>query len=202
VHRLKKGLPEDIKEWYELHSLIMESKVPTWIDARDIREDKHFLLLPNDELRRAYMKLFWEIRIGGLEEVFYERVEWVNKHCREGGKQGWQTDRGRVVLIAGIPHYVQNYRARSDGGFTAAQNIEGNTYLVWEYWFRGYLVRYVFCVKPGGEWGYIANSLSTMSSQRMLYEYMVYKVFAPTEQGWDEWGSYLYFYLKNNNESK
>ena len=70
--RLEKITPV-IANWYEHHSVLMQTKIPKWIDERGGREKVHFLRLPQ-ELQVAYIAIFWKIRTEGAREEYYTRM--------------------------------------------------------------------------------------------------------------------------------
>lgn len=73
--------------------------------ARDIRD--------LDEQRRFLME-FWQARdprpdtpINEFKEEFYSRLQYANERYASGRREGWQTDRGRIVIKYGLPASVE-----------------------------------------------------------------------------------------------
>lgn len=93
--------------------------------------------------RRDFLRTFWVRRDptpGTLENEalteFYERVALANRDFREGGAgamPGWRTDRGRVLILHGIPDEV----------LRRPQPADALPYQAWKY-TRGKPVRFVF----------------------------------------------------------
>lgn len=66
-----------------------------------------------DEKRRALME-FWQKRdaqpntpINEFKEEFYRRLQYANDRYSSNRRDGWQTDRGRVVIKYGMPTSVE-----------------------------------------------------------------------------------------------
>ncbi len=66
-----------------------------------------------DERRRALME-FWQKRdsqpstpVNEFKDDFYQRLQYVNDRYSTSRVEGWQTDRGRVVIRYGIPTAVE-----------------------------------------------------------------------------------------------
>ena len=195
----KKRLPADLKDWYYDHKMLMQSKVPTWIDARykrAITEEKHFLTLPSLELQYKYKSIFWKIRYEGLEGAWYERKEIANRSFDEG-KPGWKTDRGYVFMRFGSPQFANYYRDRSTGrAGDIITSVEGGAFLIWEYYIRGGIVRYVFKFRPPNAWRFHYGSLYGMTGQRRHHDLFV-KIWGPTPEGWMLWASILKTMMNN-----
>jgi GWxTD domain-containing protein len=76
-------------------------------------ERKIFNNLGNEERRREFIRYFWEIRdpdplteVNEFKEEIEERFEFVSLYLKEGGRPGWDTDRGRIYMILGAPDYI------------------------------------------------------------------------------------------------
>lgn len=74
-------------------------------------ERKVFLNLRDNEARKHFIKLFWEIRDPSPEssenefkEEMEERFLYISKYLKEGPVPGWKTDRGRIYILLGPPH--------------------------------------------------------------------------------------------------
>jgi len=183
-NRLKKLSPA-ISQWYEVHSVLMETKIPKWIDERGGREKVHFLRLPQT-MQLAYIKMFWKMRAEGTKDEYYYRIGVSNKLFNDEGKLGWKTDRGQVLLLCGVPQYITHHPifARNRAGHSP----RGYLYEVWEYYQQGYLVQYTFKYHTPNVWRreYTLSQIGQASFERQCR-----KLFAPTEDGWDSWGSLL-----------
>lgn len=88
-------------------------------------EGKIFKSLVTPELRKEFIRYFWEIRdpdpfteVNEFKEEIERRFEYVSNHLNEGGRPGWKTDRGRIYMLLGPPSridlnpYVANPRYR------------------------------------------------------------------------------------------
>ena len=74
------------------------------------RERQQIEQLSTDEQRRGFLTAFWTGRDddnlpnrNAARQRFYERLAAVNERFREPGRQGFETDRGRVYLTYGPP---------------------------------------------------------------------------------------------------
>lgn len=93
--------------------------------------------------RRVFLRRFWEVRdpTPGTPEneamaEFYDRVAIANRDFREGGAgsvAGWRTDRGRVLIMHGVP----------DEALRQPQPAETSPYEAWKY-TRGRPLKFVF----------------------------------------------------------
>lgn len=207
--KAERKLDSKTREWYELHSLIMTSKVPYWVLGikKEVREYQYFLKLPS-KLQKLYIEHFWDIRgdefITGddLKKEFYERVKQANIMCRlESRHAGWRTDRGRIIVIAGLPDYVDSYKLDPfteelepyflgdeewDVPFT--DENQPKYFLIWSYWkyensFRNQLIRFKFFYAGHGRWRLVYES---ETEQRAFLDYRV-SLIAPNDNGWARW---------------
>jgi len=199
-NQLKKLSPA-ISQWYKVHSILMETKIPRWIDERGGSEKMHFLRLPQ-EIQLKYIQMFWEIRTEGARGEYYNRIAMANKSYREG-KPGWKTDRGKILILCGFPQYrrfitvydlaLQN-RSNPNWQQPACSN-EGYVYEIWTYYQRRFSTQYVFKYRSGNTWDRNYSSVISLENQTHL-ERECRKLFAPTEGGWEEWGNILYQWVK------
>jgi len=200
TYRLERGLPKDIKEWYDTHSIWMEyGKVPEWIDEHNDSERSHFLRLP-EKLQREYIKYFWRMRRLGCAEVYYERIEAADELFRSEGRAGRDTDRGKVMLLCGMPTCVDWYY---EGHRTIESSMPQTGYFqVWTYvqWGAAYC-RYIFEYREPNTWRLSFNSVFDMGNQLQVERYWR-KLFAPTEDGWAAWGNRLATLLSNKESRK
>ncbi len=108
-----------LKDWAggPVEYLILDYEHDTWKDQK------------TDELRRQFIKWFWDRRDldtrdegHAFQEEFYRRVAFVNKRFR-GFPRGWRSDRGRVWVILGRP--TGGMRRRDLRGFGRCSYPEG-----------------------------------------------------------------------------
>jgi len=192
--KLERKLDNTIKDWYGLHWVLMQEKVPYWIEEGQPSERMHFLRLPL-EMQREYIKIFWKIRREGARECFYGRVEYANRAFTGEGRDGWKTDRGRVFILCGMPTYIEWYQ---DGQRTIAPGMADSSYFqVWTYYdyAYGYAV-YVFECHMPETWRISYSSLRMSSSHQYVESYWK-RLFAVTDDGWDLWGSILLDWVKS-----
>ena len=201
--RLERNLNPHIREWYELHAVLMESKIPWYMnvigheddgtvicDHKTISEQLYFLRL-SEELQRKYISVFWEMRIPGLDEVFYSRVEAANEIFDDEGKIGWKTDRGRIFIIVGEPDYIYVYN-RYRAGLPSDSDLTGGYIQQWSYYSRANMAVYYFCWKPPAQWERcVDRGTLSMASSCVRFEKECKAFFAPTEEGWMLWDTIL-----------
>ena len=71
--------------------------------------------------KREFLADFW-IRRGkpagesgaDFRSQYLERVEYANDQYTSGGTEGWKTDRGRVVILYGVPDDIERFRSGSE----------------------------------------------------------------------------------------
>ena len=75
-----------------------------------------FLRLNTDEEREKFIEQFWLRRDpmpGTPENEFktehYRRIAYANEHFAVGKKAGWQTDRGRILIMYGKPDEIESH---------------------------------------------------------------------------------------------
>lgn len=95
------------------------------------QERKIFLNLPPEE-RKAFIEEFWKKRdpdpqtdTNEFKERYFQRIEEANHLFKEGGSQGWLTDRGRIYILLGPPEHREKYPT----GYT----IQGSPLEIWYY---------------------------------------------------------------------
>jgi GWxTD domain-containing protein len=86
------------------------------------QEIKTFSKVTNAEGRREFLAKFWydiengQNRQTGLTRAIYlDRVLTSNQRYHALGKEGWQTDRGRVYLLYSEPDEVQRFPSSNNG---------------------------------------------------------------------------------------
>ncbi len=74
------------------------------------KEKKEFLSLKTPQERRRFIEDFWKSRDpdpstpeNEFKEAYMQRVMMADKLFREGGRRGWETDRGMVFILLGPP---------------------------------------------------------------------------------------------------
>jgi GWxTD domain-containing protein len=81
------------------------------------------------ESKKRYMFRFWQEREKdqpGIENDYYLRVNYANDNFKYSGKNGWQTDRGRVYLMYGEPDEIGKIDLASLGaGITSITSTKG-----------------------------------------------------------------------------
>lgn len=99
---VKIALDPESRYFYETARLVMTEA------ERDI-----FNHLPDAESRREFVTDFWAKRDpdpdtenNEFKEEFEKRLDYANKHFREG-KKGWNTDRGRIYVYLGSPEKTE-----------------------------------------------------------------------------------------------
>jgi GWxTD domain-containing protein len=100
-----------------------------------------FAALTTDEERENFIEQFWRRRDPDMRtahnefrEEHYRRIAYANEHFTSG-RAGWKTDRGRIYIIHGPPHELQDHF----GGPYSRPLYEGGgetttyPYQVWRY---------------------------------------------------------------------
>jgi len=200
--KMERKLAPQFKDWYWQHVVLMETKIPTWLDASGPLEKLHFLRLPN-ELKVAYIQYFWKIRQEGTREVFEWRVRVADEAFNDEGILGRLTDRGRVFILCGQPLEVFYYNEYGqDFSAMSAYLPTSSTLMMWAYWQYGAgYARYVFQFVPPSKWQLSYSNLFDMGYQLEL-ERQNKRFFAPTEEGLMEWGAFLVEWQKKKQEAK
>jgi len=115
-------LDPESRDFYETARLVMTNA-----------EGDIFNHLPDAESRREFIEDFWAKRDpepdtenNEFKEEFERRLDYVNKHFREGRK-GWKTDRGRIYIYLGPPEKTDEYFPQPTA------NLRGSV-LTWVYY--------------------------------------------------------------------
>ncbi len=92
----------------------------------------HYIATPNERSflkalatyteKKNFFVSFWEKRanISAGEppekkwQEYLARIEYANQQYRSALRNGWETDRGRVLLTFGVPNDIQNYQGERD----------------------------------------------------------------------------------------
>ncbi|MHB2152965.1 GWxTD domain-containing protein [Calditrichota bacterium GD2] len=85
------------------------------------QEERMFKNLDNANAMRKFLTQFWYRRdkmnqtpFGTTRINYLRRVEEANQRFRAMGREGWQTDRGRVLLIYGEPDEIERHPSSMD----------------------------------------------------------------------------------------
>jgi GWxTD domain-containing protein len=192
AYRLERALEPDIREWYDLHRILMDAKVPEWIETPEVAERMHFLRLPA-EVQRMYIAAFWKIRKAGANDLFYCRIVEADYLFRDEGRRGYMTDRGRVYLIHGPPAFIQYYDKHGDymlGDSSGVLSVRQ----AWMYRVGGYAAMYVFHRSVGVVW----RQEYSIHMDNRYFEQEAMRVFHPTRAGWELWADILYQYQRSD----
>ena len=110
-----KDLPETHKNW-----LTKEVRYIITSVERDI-----FLMLQTSRERDRFIEAFWKQRdptpgteLNEFRSEHYKRFNHVNRRFISAGKEGWQTDRGKIYIILGEPMEVRQFNG-SDAYYPA-----------------------------------------------------------------------------------
>ena len=193
-YHLSRRLPADIKDWYELHSPLMDSKVPLWIDANNRTESQHFLKMPTHVQETYIYEYFWQMRHPEMRDVFYSRLNYVRVFFSQAVNP-WNDHRGRVLLLAGEPTWVRYYRHGTEQAESAMP--EGGDILEWYYFMRGVgECRYYFEFTPPDTWRLSMGTGLRAMGNRDMFERRCREEFEPTPEGWVSYAEYLYEVIK------
>jgi GWxTD domain-containing protein len=80
------------------------------------QEEEVFLNLSDIKSRKEFIKEFWDIRDPNpyteeneYREEIERRFEFASRRFKEGGRLGWDSDRGRIFILLGPPDSVREY---------------------------------------------------------------------------------------------
>ena len=187
---LERGLPSDIKQWYEKHSLIMNGKVPACVNESEPSECQYFLQLP-ERIQREYIDLFWKIRPQGSSECFYSRISFANQAFRGEGTNGWKTDRGRIFILFGEPTSIRWFRYGQEC-FTPIHVAQKGDICVW-YYFASGIGESIFTFRSRADSSW---RLEEQHINATLHNQHIKKLYGPIEDDWDLWARKLLRYVK------
>ena len=110
------------------------------------QEKKTFAQITSAEGRREFLGKFWsEVEAGRLgkppllRSVYLQRILSANQRYRAMGREGWRTDRGRVLMIYDEPNEIER--------FPSAQN--NKPYEIWYYYSIENGVQFIFIDRSG-----------------------------------------------------
>ena len=77
-------------------------------------ERRRMRRLPDLDARRRFLMDFWQKRddrpmtpFNEFKDAFYRRIQYANDRYTSTMEQGWQSDRGRVVVTYGLPNDIE-----------------------------------------------------------------------------------------------
>jgi GWxTD domain-containing protein len=86
-------------------------------------ERSNYEQLSGAESKRKFLSDFWRTRPAGRRDEYLARVAAANQTLRAGGKEGFRTDRGRVLIMYGTPDDVDRH----------PNEIDSRPYEIWSY---------------------------------------------------------------------
>jgi GWxTD domain-containing protein len=93
-------------------------------------EKEQYQALTDLKVKQKFLYDFWRRRdanmatpFNEIEEQYYQRIERANTEFTSGFKKGWESDRGRVLVLYGNPDEVEHLENTS----------ESNPYEIWHY---------------------------------------------------------------------
>jgi len=87
--------------------------------------------IPDPKARRAFLASFWKANdpdtstvIGEYRQEYLRRIKVANERFSQMRREGWKSDRGRVLLMNGEPDFIQDHPFDAE---------VGKAYQIWEY---------------------------------------------------------------------
>jgi len=166
------GLP-DIDSYYSTltkDELDTEFKIIKYI--ADKNEMKIYKNLENTEAIRKFLTSFWRTRdkvknlpIGQSRRNYFQLANYSNQNYAAMRKEGWKTDRGRVLLIYGRPSEIERFPS----------SLDRMPYVIWYYYELEGGAQFIFCDRDGfGDYELIHSTyrkeLSDPDWQRIIYK--------------------------------
>ena len=109
--------------------LVKEFSMARYVATRD--EEKVFEKLENADAMKAFLATFWQSKDrlyhksqGEFRKIYMNRVEIANQRFQSMGREGWKTDRGRVLLIYGEPDEYERFPS----------SMDALPYIIWHYY--------------------------------------------------------------------
>lgn len=106
-----------------------EFAVAKYLATRD--EEKVFNKLETAEAMKSFLLTFWQakdiqfrVQSGEFRKIYMNRVEIANERFRTMGREGWKTDRGRVLLLYGEPNEYERFPS----------SMDALPYIIWHYY--------------------------------------------------------------------
>lgn len=110
------------------------------------QEVDHYKSLKGDDAKRKALFDFWGRRdedkntlVNEMKEEHFKRVGYANINYRNGAKEGWKTDRGRVYVMYGMPDEIERH----------ANEIDTKPYEIWMYHSLQGGVEFIFGDRSG-----------------------------------------------------
>ncbi len=99
---------------FSKEELEAEFTIAEYIASRE--EEKIFKNLENPQAMKKFLTEFWfrrdkqnNLSFGTTRHRYMQLAEYANNNFRSMGRAGWQTDRGRVLLLYGDPDEFERY---------------------------------------------------------------------------------------------
>ena len=185
--KLERRLPKDISAWYDIHKYIMQAQVPEFVSQKKMTEAVYFLRLTEMQ-KRAYLKIFWDIRFLDAQDEFKLRQKIANVAFANEGIKGWRTDQGLLMLQCGQPDYVDEF---TPTGQPFAGNVdweEDAIVRIWRYWwgsgFVARLIEFRFTWTTRDRTWRADRIYDIDQIQFIRYQQLL---MSPTEDGWQRW---------------
>jgi GWxTD domain-containing protein len=86
-------------------------------------ERSNYGQLSGADAKRKFLSDFWRNRPAGKRDEYLARVSAANQTMRAGGKDGYRTDRGRVLIMYGTPDDVDRH----------PNEIDSRPYEIWSF---------------------------------------------------------------------
>lgn len=86
-------------------------------------ERTNFEQLSGADAKRKFLSDFWRSRPPGRRDEYLARVNLTNQTMKSGQKEGYRTDRGRVLIVYGNPDDVERH----------PNEIDSRPYEIWSY---------------------------------------------------------------------
>jgi GWxTD domain-containing protein len=99
------------REYQWCRYVVMDDEKSQWSDLKGV------------DAKRRFMSDFWRQRGAGVREEYLSRVAYANTNFRVLGRDGFKTDRGRVMILYGQPDDVDRH----------PNETEMRPYEVWSY---------------------------------------------------------------------
>ena len=106
----------------------------------------HYKSLKGEDAKRKALFEFWNKRdedkstpINEVKVEHFKRVEYANLTFRNGKKEGWRSDRGRVYIVYGAPDEIERH----------ANEIDTKPYEIWQYHSLQGGVEFIFGDRTG-----------------------------------------------------
>ncbi len=109
-------------------------------------EIKQFKKLSSSTEKREFLHVFWTRRdqnpatpLSEFRQEYFRRVDLATKKYSSGGRGGWKTDRGRVLILYGKPDEIESH----------PNEIDSKPYEIWYYEYIQGGVFFVFVDRTG-----------------------------------------------------